>query len=64
MATAQVGHDVVTTTLVSLAGVAVFAILAGMSDNMGKLMLILMWGFVLGWFLLNYSQFKTMVSAL
>jgi hypothetical protein len=64
MATTEAGHSVVTTTFVSLAGVAVFAIMAGMSDNMGKLMLILMWGFVLGWFLLNYSQFKTMVKAL
>jgi hypothetical protein len=55
---------VVTTTFISLTGVALFAILAGMSDNMGKIMLIIMWGFVLGWMLLHTSELKTLVSAL
>lgn len=40
------------------------AILAGMSDNLGRVLLIVMWGFVLGWFLLHTSQLKNMVSAI
>lgn len=64
MAAAQQGHSITTTTFVSLVGVALFAILAGMSDDMGKLMLIFMWGIVLGWALLHTSQLATMVKAI
>ena len=60
----QPGHDFVTTTFLELTGVALFAILAGMSDDMGRLMLILMWGFVLGWLLLHTSQLSSMVKKL
>lgn len=60
----QPGRSLVTTTAVELVGVALLAILAGMSDDMGKLMLILMWGFVLGWFLLHTQQFAGMVKHL
>jgi hypothetical protein len=60
----QAGNSLVTTTFVGLFGVAVFAILAGMSDDMGKIMLIIMWGIVLGWFLLHTSQLSSMVKAL
>jgi hypothetical protein len=62
--TEQPGHSLVTTTFVQLTGVALFAILAGMSDDMGKIMLILMWGFVLGWCLLHTSELGTMVKAI
>jgi hypothetical protein len=62
--TIQPGHDVVTTTFIDLVAVALFAILAGMSDDMGKVMLILMWGFFLGWCLLHTSQLGTMVKSL
>jgi hypothetical protein len=64
MAANQAGHSIVATTAVELIGVALLAILAGMSDDMGKVMLILMWGFVLGWFLLHTSQFAGMVKHL
>lgn len=64
MAATQTGHNVVTTTFVGLAGVGLFAIFAGMSDNVGKLLLLLMWGFVLGWLLLHTSQLASMVKAL
>lgn len=60
----QSGRDIVTTTFVELVAVALFAILAGMSDDMGKLMLVLMWGFVLGWMLLHTQQLGSMVKAL
>lgn len=60
----QQGHDIVTVTFVSLLGVGLFAVLAGMSDNMGKLMLIFMWGLVIGWALLHTQQLGTMVKSL
>jgi hypothetical protein len=61
---AQTGNNLVNTTFVGLVGVALFAILAGMSDDMGKIMLIIMWGIVLGWFLLHTSQLSSMVKVL
>lgn len=60
----QPGRDIVTTTFVGLGGTAVFAILAGMSNDMGKLILILMWGFMLGWFLLHTSELSKLVKAI
>lgn len=64
MASSQTGHDLITTTFVELVGISLFAILAGMSDDVGKIMLILMWGFFLGWCLLHTAQLGTMVKAL
>jgi hypothetical protein len=60
----QPGFDIVSVTLVELVGIALFAILAGMSDDMGKIVLIIMWGIVLGWALLHVSELKTLVKAL
>jgi hypothetical protein len=64
MAATQTGHDVVTVTFAGLAGTLLLAILAGFSDNMAKIILIIMWGFVLGWLLLHTSQLSSMVKAL
>jgi len=64
MATSNTQTSPVTTTFVELVGVGLFAILAGMSDDMGKIMLIIMWGCVLGWCLLHTSQLSSMVKAL
>lgn len=50
------------TTAVELVGVALFGILAGINDDLGKVLVIVMWGFVLGWFLINAGQLKSMVS--
>lgn len=63
-AKAQPGHSIVTTTFVELLGVAVFTVMAGFSDDMGSLMVVLMWGILLGWALLHTSQLQTIVSAL
>ena len=62
MAAAQSGHDIVLTTAVELVGVALMGILAGINDDLGKVLVIVMWGFVLGWFILNSAQLKSMVS--
>lgn len=60
----QTGHDVVTTTAVQLIGVAVFTALAGVSDDMGSVMVVLMWGIFLGWLLLHTTELGNMVKAL
>jgi hypothetical protein len=60
----QTGNSLITTTLVELVGVGLLVILAGMSDDVGKIMLILMWGFMLGWLLLHTSQLAGMVKAI
>lgn len=60
----QAGHDVVSTTAVQLIGVAVFTMLAGISDDMGSVMVVLMWGIFLGWLLLHTTELGNMVKAL
>lgn len=59
----QQGHDIVTTTAVELIGVALFGILAGVSDDMGSIVVVLMWGFLLGWLLINANNLKGIGSA-
>ena len=60
----QQGNDLVVTTAVELLGVALFTLLAGVSDDMGSVMVVLMWGFVLGWALLHTSDLQNMVKGL
>lgn len=54
----------VTSLFAELVALAIFTALAGMNDQLGKVFLILMWGFVLGWMLLHTAQFAKMVKAL
>ena len=60
----QPGNDLVITTAVELLGVGVFTILAGVSDDLGQVMVVIMWGILLGWFLLHTSEFAKMVGSL
>lgn len=60
----QPGSDLVNTTLVQLLGVALFTILAGLNDDMGMVIVVLMWGFLLGWMLLHTTELATMVGHL
>lgn len=60
----QPGKDIVTVTFVELVGVAVFTMLAGISDDMGSVMVVLMWGILLGWMLLHTTELGNMVKAL
>lgn len=60
----QPGHDLLDTTAIQLIGVATFTILAGINDDMGSTMVIVMWGFALGWFLLHTTQLSNMVKVL
>lgn len=60
----QPGNDIVITTAVELLGVGVFTILAGVSDDLGQVMVVIMWGILLGWFLLHTTEFAKMVGSL
>lgn len=52
------------TTAVELLGMGVFTLLAGISDDMGALVVVIMWGIVLGWALLHTSELSNMVKGL
>lgn len=60
----QPGHDALTTVFLGLLATGVFAILAGISDDMGKVMLVIMWGIVIGWMLLHTQQIGSLVKGL
>lgn len=60
----QPGHDIVSTTTIQLIGVAVFTLLAGVSDDMGGVVVVIMWGFFLGWLLLHTTQLGNLVKEL
>lgn len=64
MAKNQAGHDTVTTMFVELVAIALFAILAGMSDDVGRVMLVFMWGLVILWGITHTTELATMVKAL
>lgn len=49
----QPGSAIVVTTTVQLIGVSLLTLLAGTSDQMGKVVILVMVGFLLGWLLLN-----------
>jgi hypothetical protein len=50
---AQPGHDIVVTVAVELIGVSLMTLLAGTSDQMGSIVIIVMVGFALAWTLAN-----------
>jgi len=51
--TNQPGHDIVVTSAFSLIGVALLALLANAGPKIGKVVIILMVGFAIGWALIN-----------
>lgn len=64
MAVRQTGNELIITTAVELLGVGAFTLLAGISDDMGSVMVVIMWGIVLGWALLHTSDLQNMVGKL
>jgi hypothetical protein len=60
--TVQPGYDVVVTTAFELIGVGLLTLLAGASDDMGTIVIILMVGFLLGWLLLNSGTLANWVK--
>jgi hypothetical protein len=55
-------HSIVVQTAIEVIGVGLMAIFADMSDNVGRLMLVLMVGFFLIWFFMNLSFWQSIVS--
>jgi hypothetical protein len=49
----QPGHDIVVTTAFSLIGVALLSLLANAGRNVGKVVIIAMAGFAIGWAIVN-----------
>jgi hypothetical protein len=49
----QPGHDIVVTTAFSLIGVALLSLLANSGRNTGKIVIIVMVGFAIGWAIVN-----------
>jgi hypothetical protein len=60
----QPGYDIVVTTAFELIGVGLMSLLAGISDQMGKVVVIVMSGFLLGWLLVNSGTLAKWVSNL
>jgi hypothetical protein len=62
--TDQPGYEIVVTTAFELIGVGLMALLAGISDQVGSVVVLLMVGFLVGWMLLNSSQLQGWVKGL
>lgn len=58
----QPGRGVVVTTTAELIGIGVLAFLAGTDDELGDVIVIFMWGVLLGWFLLHANTFASWVK--
>jgi hypothetical protein len=61
---AQTGHDVVATLSVEVGGVILFTVLAGMNDDLGTVIVVIMWGLFLGWCLTHTTQLSELVKNL
>jgi hypothetical protein len=62
--TKQPGADVVVTTAFELIGIGLLALLAGVSDQMGRIVVIVMVGFLIGWLLLHTATLSKWVGNL
>jgi hypothetical protein len=56
------GRDVVTTLTVEFIGVGLVTLLAGTSKQMGKITVVIMSGFLLGWLLINAKTLEGWVK--
>jgi hypothetical protein len=59
----QPGYDVVVTTAFELIGVGLVTLLAGTSDQMGNIVIIVMAGFMIGWLIFNSGTLEKWVKA-
>jgi hypothetical protein len=62
--TSQPGYGIVTTTAVELIGVGLMALLAGINDQMGSIVVIVMCGFLLAWMLVNSAKLSGWMKGL
>lgn len=56
--TSQPGHSIITELTVELIGVGLITLLAGSNPQMGKVCVIIMSGFLLGWLLANTTTLE------
>lgn len=63
-ATAQPGNDIVVTAAFSLIGVGLLSLLAGISDSVGHVVVIVMVGFLIAWMLANTGTLSKWVGSL
>lgn len=58
------GSDIVVTTAFELIGVGLMALLAGVNDQLGSVVVLVMVGFLLGWMLVNSGTLAGWVKGL
>ena len=49
----QPGYDIIVTSAFELIGVGLLTLIAGTSDNVGSVVVLVMSGFVIGWLIIN-----------
>lgn len=54
----QPGNDIIVTLTVELIGVGLLALLADTSPTMGKIVMIVLVGFLLGWLLIHTTELQ------
>lgn len=59
---AQPGNDIIVTLTVELLGVGLLTLLAGVSKQVGSIVVIVMVGFILGWLLINSQELSKWVG--
>lgn len=60
----QPGNDIIVTTAFELIGVSLLTILAGINDQTGSVVVIVMVGFLLGWLLFNSKTLQGWLKGL
>jgi hypothetical protein len=58
----QPGYDIVVTSAFELIGVGLLSLIAGISDQMGTIVVIVMAGFVIGWLIINSGTLEKWVK--
>lgn len=64
MTSANPGTQLLATVGVELFGVGVFTVIAGFSEDVGNIMVIIMVGILLGWMLLNTTELEKLAGKL
>lgn len=59
---AKTGEDVIITTIIQLLGVGLLALIAGISDDVGSIVVTIMAGIMLIWLMTHSTQLKAIVS--
>lgn len=60
----QAGYDIVVTTAFELIGVGLMSLIAGVSDQAGTVVIIIMAGFLIGWLIVNSGTLDKWVKGI